>query len=187
MRPLLVGEDNPYGSDPRYALYPEPQHSAGGRLCRLIMGLTVKQYIGSFDRANLCSRKWSIREARLTAQGLLGDPASRTAIVLLGAKVCSAFGFKFDPYLVGASGVGYPLVILPHPSGRNLIWNQRGSYDRARAALREAGVLTNVTDEDPELVDPTCRNCGKPVSGPKRSPSAISALDGPCSDCGPER
>lgn len=187
MRPLLVGEANPYGSDPRYALYPEPERSAGGRLCRLIMRLTVKQYIGSFDRANLCAQKWSIREARLTAHRLLGDPAPRAAIVLFGAKVCSAFGVKFDPFSVGASGVGCPLVILPHPSGRNLIWNDLGSFDRARAALREGGVLAKVTDEDPDLVDPTCRNCGGKVSGPKRHPATVSALDGECPECGPER
>ena len=40
-RPIIVGEANPYGGDPAYALYPIPENSAGGRLCRLIMALSL--------------------------------------------------------------------------------------------------------------------------------------------------
>ena len=36
---LLVGEANPYGEDPKYALFPQPRRAAGNRL-RLIFGLT---------------------------------------------------------------------------------------------------------------------------------------------------
>jgi hypothetical protein len=41
---LLVGETNPYGGDPRYALYNEPSNSAGGRLQRLIFGIGGRQW-----------------------------------------------------------------------------------------------------------------------------------------------
>jgi hypothetical protein len=78
MKPLLVGEDNPYSVDDpvrsqRYALYPLPQNSAGGRLCALVMALTIKEYIGKFDRANLCDGRWSMKKARLRAALLLHD------------------------------------------------------------------------------------------------------------------
>lgn len=62
LRPILVGEANPYGGDPRYALYPLPENSAGGRLCRLILKLEVRQYLRSFDRRNLCATKRWIAE-----------------------------------------------------------------------------------------------------------------------------
>jgi hypothetical protein len=39
---VLVGESNPYGADPYYALYPAPDGSAGHRLCCLVLGMTRK-------------------------------------------------------------------------------------------------------------------------------------------------
>lgn len=83
MKPLLVGEQNPYGADPKFALYPYPENSAGGRLCFKVFGLTRHEYLARFDRVNLCSGKWSMSRA----------------------------------------------------------WNEPGAYERARAVLREAGVL----------------------------------------------
>jgi hypothetical protein len=217
VKPLLVGEDNPYGSDPRYALYPEPPNSAGGRLCRLVLGLTVRQYIGHFNRVNLCAGKWSMAEARRNA-GLIRRRAVDTPVILLGAKVCAAFDLPFAPFSHSGS-----IAILPHPSGRCRAWSEPGAFGRARGLLLAMGVAlpTNVREksvecavaltafnannnlgkgikrdtdvedegeeEDSELVDPTCRNCGGPVSGPKRHPEVVSALDGACPQCGPER
>ena len=145
MKPLLVGESNPYGSDPRYALYPYPDHSAGGRLCFKVMDLTRREYLTRFDRVNLCTGKWSMREAREAALAIM---AARTGtVVLFGAKVCQAFGvirfnpfgFPSEPELVRKAGARY--VILPHPSGLSRAWNEPGAFERARAVLREAGVL----------------------------------------------
>jgi hypothetical protein len=136
VRPLLVGEDNPYSRDPRYALYPEPEHSAGGRLCRLIMRLSVKDYIRGFERANLCAEDWSIREARDTARDLCatGD----RVLVLLGKKVCAAFGVDYLPYTWLSTA---KTVILPHPSGRSRAWNEAVALERAHDTLVRAGVL----------------------------------------------
>jgi hypothetical protein len=33
------------------------------------------------------------------------------------------------------------IVLLPHPSGRNLMWNDPGIVERARHLLRGAGIL----------------------------------------------
>lgn len=145
MRPLLVGEDNPYGRDQRYALYPSPDYSAGGRLCFQIMGLSLKEYIGRFDRVNLCSEKWTIREARDKAVEVLKERLDQERIdgpmaifVLLGTKVCNAFGIPFNPFTIQSYG---RFVILPHPSGRNRLWNNPTSFETARAVLRQSGVL----------------------------------------------
>lgn len=71
MKPLLVGEQNPYQADPRlaqrFALYPDPPRCAGWNLCHKIMGLPEREYLARFDRVNLCAGKWGVREARETA------------------------------------------------------------------------------------------------------------------------
>ncbi len=143
-RPLLVGESNPYGADPRYALYPYPETSAGGRLCFKVLGLTRREYLARFDRVNLCAGKWSLPEARKKALEL---SESHDVIVFLGAKVCKAFDCKFEPFWVSTpftiDGVlsAQRRVMLPHPSGLSRAWNEPGAFERARAVLREAGVL----------------------------------------------
>lgn len=151
-KPLLVGECNPYGANPKYSLFPYPKGSSGERLCFKIMCLTRREYLERFDRVNLCAGKWSIKEARARAEELRSVPG-RT-IVLLGAKVATAFGRKFEPfrfdetpdyYSPKASPLSVPilrrLVILPHPSGLSRTWNEPGAYERARTVLKEAGVL----------------------------------------------
>lgn len=132
-RPLLVAESNPYGSDPRYALYPYPETSAGGRLCFKVLGLTRREYLSRFDRVNLCAGKWNMKEAR----GRAAEIYERNGwVVLFGARVCRAFDFSFLPFTTRGRH-----VILPHPSGLSRAWNEPGAFERARAVLREAGVL----------------------------------------------
>jgi len=153
-KPLLVGELNPYGSDPRMALFPRPRLAAGNRL-RLHLGLTDQQYLDLFDRANLCVGKWSTKEARSRALELFaeGYRLGRPAIVLLGAKVSAAFRSAVlkDAYSNSTEAcagffrvldaVGPKVVLLPHPSGRSRVWNDPTSRDKAREVLREAGAL----------------------------------------------
>lgn len=126
---LLVGENNPYGNDPRYALYCLPLNSAGGRLQRLVLGLRFSRYL-ELERVNLCSGKWSVPAARAAAA--LYAPTAERVPVLLGAKVSAAFGVPFVPFTRTEMG-----VVLPHPSGRCTIWNEPGSVARARAVLAE--------------------------------------------------
>lgn len=151
-RPILVGESNPYsGADPEFALYPEPAYSAGGRLCRLVLGLEPRQYLRRYDRRNLCGDKWRIVEAREAALAIreeleakaLKEPFGqhRGVAVLLGTKVCQAFGVDFRPFSVMAMVGAWRAVIIPHPSGLSRAWNDPGAFERARAVLREAGAL----------------------------------------------
>lgn len=121
-KPLLVGEDNPYGADPRYALYMEPENSAGGRLCRVILGLSGREYLRRFDRVNLCSGKWSMVKARAAAFELLRAGNLRP-IILLGRKVATAFGFQYDPVFTRIDRPGRAFFLLPHPSGRCRVWD----------------------------------------------------------------
>ena len=133
MNPLLVGEVNPYGADPAFALYPYPRGASGDRL-REILGLTTAEYLRRFDRANLCSRKWDAAAARGRATDLLGERPGGT-FVLLGVKVQSAFGVDRtrEPHAT--------FITLPHPSGRSRAWNVPGARESARLALQSAGCL----------------------------------------------
>lgn len=156
MKPLLVGEANPYQSDPRlaqrYALYPDPPRCAGWNLCHRVMQLDEDEYLRRFDRVNLCDRKWGMKEARARAasivlerrEAIVERPSS--AVILFGSKVCKAFGVPFLPFMVSATlltttGPTMGYVILPHPSGLSRAWNVAGAHERARAVLKEAGVL----------------------------------------------
>lgn len=124
MKPLIVGEANPYGQDPEYAMYPFPVNSAGGRLCRNVFGLEPREYLRRFDRANLCPMRWdricAIEVAKVIRQH---SPCGRWH-VLCGSKVARAFEFEpataEDPIVThyrDPDGLGGYLVI-PHPSGR---------------------------------------------------------------------
>jgi uracil-DNA glycosylase len=135
VRPLLVGESNPYGASPEFALYPLPEHASGARLAR-ILGLSRTQYLRAFDRVNLlqCS-KWSARLAREAASLLDATRPSEQVFVLLGARVCSAFGGTGESLCEVRTGCGRTAVLLPHPSGRNRVWNEPGTVERARALV----------------------------------------------------
>lgn len=154
----LIGEHNPYGVDPEFALYPAPRNSAGDRLRRRILGMTLGDYFRSFRRVNLVQDeekepKWSKVAARRAAEALVTRAAfpvgeiRRTSepplLVLLGKRVTEAFGLKYDPFFgadtcygqLGGSLFTLPTLILPHPSGRSLDWNDPTAIPKAREAL----------------------------------------------------
>jgi len=141
----LIGEDNPYGSEPEFALYCYPPGCAGHRL-RRILGLPEHQYL-DLRRTNLCVGGWSTKAARERAWELLSacDPtAAPSVMVLLGRKVTEAFekialdGASMEAFTSRTCCPGTILVSLPHPSGRNAaLWNLK-ARDRARQLLREA-------------------------------------------------
>jgi hypothetical protein len=137
-RPVLVGESNPYGADPDFALFPHPEGSAGWRLAREILGMeSTRTYLRAFRRVNLCPVMWSMPKARETIaqQRLLERPC-----ILLGRKVADAFGVDFRHCLVhlnGSAAEPRRLLVLGHPSGRNLLYNAPGAIAAARAAVVE--------------------------------------------------
>ena len=136
---VVVGENNPYGDDPHYALYPLPEHSAGGRLCRLILGMETRDYLRELKRVNLLQApKWSAPRAREAAAALISGHAP-ARFILLGKRVFSAFAPHFSP----KETTWEPFRIygrcltLPHPSGLCRLWNEPGSISRTRIAVKE--------------------------------------------------
>lgn len=157
---LFLGEDNPVSSAPEHALFPYPEGCAGERFCNAILGVTRHTYLATW-RTNLCVGGWDRSDAIARAHDLFFT-ASRpwNTIVLLGAKVMDAFTrmlkpsapkLKLKPFtttLLDMRGrvdaVGkrqldedVVLVSLPHPSGRNFVWNEPRCAVQARALLRE--------------------------------------------------
>lgn len=146
--PLLVGEYNPYQNDAaegaRYALYPEPVQSAGGRMCRLVLNMEPRDYLRLFERTNLCHGRWSMPTARVVAAELRrerrDDRCPGSVIVCCGAKVAEAFGLPKEPFNIYSAGAPPTVVVLPHPSGLSRAWDAPGAFERARQLLRRAGV-----------------------------------------------
>jgi len=140
-RVLLIGEDNPYGSAPEFALYCHPAGCSGYRL-RRILGLPESQYL-ALHRKNLCDDAWTAKEARARAFELLSPFAEWDVLVLLGRKVTETFekvalsGEPLVAFSTRGCCPGRTLVSLPHPSGRNVaLWNPK-ARERARQILRE--------------------------------------------------
>jgi len=129
-RPLLVGESNPYGADPRFALYPLPEGASGHRL-RIILGLGHREYLAAFDRANLTTGPWTLASAREAAARLLAERRTDAPLVLLGRRVALAFGAADFPSFTTCGR----LYLLPHPSGRCLAWSEPGAAQQARDLL----------------------------------------------------
>lgn len=139
-RVILVGENNPYGFDTEFALYDHPPGCAGHRL-RRVLGLSSDQYLG-LHRVNLCDDDFSKVRAERRVFELMDAQMPWRVMVLLGRKVTGAFekvaldGRPLLPFETREHPSGRACVSLPHPSGRNLVWNQPTTRARAREVLR---------------------------------------------------
>lgn len=143
-RVLLVGEINPYGAEPEFALYCAPESSAGGRLQRLVLDLPRADYLAVW-RGNLCVGGWDKTDANARAAALLAGHHPWAVVVALGAKVSTAFWA-----VSGSSESRWRLwevhrahdrtvICLPHPSGRNAdVWGRGGAFERARGFVMDA-------------------------------------------------
>lgn len=137
-RILLVGEDNPISAAPEHALFCAPEGCAGQRLQGLIFSLPRTQYLALW-RTNLCVGGWSAPRARMRARELTAPAAPWNVIVMLGRKVAAAFSqvvpVEVAPFCVHEGRLRF--ASLPHPSGRNTVWNQRGPIESARRLMAE--------------------------------------------------
>jgi hypothetical protein len=127
MRPVLVGMNNPVSSDPKHALFPAPEGCTGHRLYEMLrsrIDISRGEYLARFDRRNVVSlRVWDKKMAAEGAAKLEQEFwGSGRTIVLLGNDTREAFGHPrslLHPYVIG----GATWRQVPHPSGRNLWFN----------------------------------------------------------------
>jgi len=142
VRPVIIGMNNPISLDSHYALYPHPPGCAGHRLWKMLeveTGATMLQYLRAFDRRNLLpTREWTgPRDARAAAEAMVPTLVDRH-VLLLGAEVRRAFDLA--DLLPGTSvdlitDDGRRFYYLPHPSGRNLWYNDEANRQLAARVL----------------------------------------------------
>lgn len=144
LKPILMGQNNPLSTRSGHELYPAPDGCSGHRLWQMLnerTGASRRAYLDSFDRRNLVvARTYDRTHARARAYELMCElrDSGRT-IVLLGQEVRAAFDFVLKsaaPFQLGDKPIGLPPLIIhpqeaggctwrqiPHPSGRNLWYN----------------------------------------------------------------
>lgn len=127
MKFVIVGEHNPYGINPEFALYHLPREASGNRL-REHLGLKDATY-EAIDKVNLCSRRWNMKEARAAVWDLMVE---YDALLLLGSKVRDAFNGPAAWCVLPGDPI---LLSLPHPSGLCREWNRKMAREDARALL----------------------------------------------------
>lgn len=136
MKPVLLAMNNPHRTEAKYALFPSPAGSAGGRLCGMLRAvrpdLFRADYLRAFDRRNLVQGPWSARKAALQAthwremwEGVSsrrGFTPGLLEVLVLGEGPRVALGLpKQLLHPIERGGVVYRQ--LPHPSGRCLWYN----------------------------------------------------------------
>jgi hypothetical protein len=139
MKPMLLGMNSP---DPGYEVL-DPTVGSGLRLVELI----GRDAFDKFDRSNILDRRqWSRVEARARADMVISSMKGHN-VVVLGNEAWSTLSLpscrKLE-FIVRNSRVdefGDKWYKVPHPSGRNLLYNDQKWRDKARNLLREiAGV-----------------------------------------------
>lgn len=148
-RPVLIGMNNPVSSDPSHALFPSPEGCTGHRLYEMLKtrvpDVTRRQYLDAFVRRNLVPFKiYSAGMAAKCAAEIEQEywGTGRT-IVLLGLDVVKAFRHPrslIHPQVIG----GVTWRQIPHPSGRNLWYNDEQNRFLVASLLEDLFNATRV-------------------------------------------
>lgn len=128
-RTIVVGMNNPYSTDPKMALFPAPEQSAGYRLYAMLRDAAAAEgevihrsrYATTFERHNLLVGEWTTRDANEAALKFLDDHSVRN-IIVLGRSVERAmriqrrvgWGVWFYHYHLPRPT---SVCVIPHPSG----------------------------------------------------------------------
>jgi hypothetical protein len=154
MSALLIGLDNPHSRNPYHALLPMPDGATGDKIVQLIAavidGYTARDYLRDFGRLNLypgeaarsgkgataTDRLLARHCVRIIAEGKYSD------VVLLGKRVQVAFSdfvvfsHQVERHEVFGTGFTADFYALPHPSGRNIWYNDEANRARAGRILK---------------------------------------------------
>jgi len=141
MKPLLIGMNNPLSLQPGHELYPAPEGCTGHRLWRMLnarTGASRAQYLDSFERRNLVRHvTFNATIARMNADDITRELfGTGRIVILLGQDVRRAFNIPpllIHPQIIG----GCTWRQLPHPSGRNLWYNEPENLRVAELLMEE--------------------------------------------------
>lgn len=140
-RILIIGEAPSPTGDPTAPL----EGKVGARLAEHA-NLSWGRYLVETERRNLFDRPvdpWPAAQATMYAQSLWGELIGRRTI-LLGQRVAKAFSVRLPELRwMDVDRHGTQLALVPHPSTRNIWWNDPTN----RAAARRFLMATFGTDE----------------------------------------
>jgi hypothetical protein len=140
VRPFILGLNNPQGNE---ALFPDPPGCAGHRLWLMVheeTGISAHDWLRRTQRVNLLSDRVLPRDYRGAARrrgAWLATQLGGRTVVLLGNAVAAAVGHVAPPLVWCGSDRDW--VMIPHPSGKNLFYNNPVS--RAAVGILLADVL----------------------------------------------
>lgn len=161
-RVVIVGRDNPLTDRPGAALLPWPRRSTGHRLLEITearTGCGTVEYMRRIGRVNLLltseiagpgpGRAAAYRmTAELRAADIIKDVLPDARLILLGRDVAQAFGMRDAEPLQWTSD---KIALMPHPSGRNLWFNDPAHRAAAEIFMQEAYGYAS-QDPQPEAV-----------------------------------
>lgn len=146
-KPILIGQAPSRLSDPSKPLEGRPS-----AFLAKLLGWSMPDFLSTFDRVNLVNRfegkvgkgdlfdkaKGRAAATKMLAAGDLND----RRVVFLGKEVAACFGVN-AAFLEWCSHTETNppfifMVVVPHPSGINLWWNEGANRRMAIATLREA-------------------------------------------------
>ena len=117
---------------------------AGDRLAELA-GITRDRYL-TLRRANLLATpgRWDRADAAVAAKAIDAGEPDHVELLLLGRRVAAAFDVPAAPWFTSPRlPSGRTVYLIPHPSGRNRLWNDHETRRRARAFLATVGLATS--------------------------------------------
>jgi hypothetical protein len=127
-KPVILGMNSRTGE----ALGLLPTTGAGCRLWKCT-GMTLREYLDAFDRMNLLEEpEWVAERARVAAAKIKERLKGRRVIVL-GSQAWTALGLPkknlMEPHFATD---GTRWIMLPHPSGKNLWYNDAANREKVR-------------------------------------------------------
>lgn len=142
---LFIGQAPAGRDDPA-----SPLSGATGRKLAALMGMSIEEFLATFDRANLLRKypgkllnskgdAFPIQKATINAFKLMRNnpPDNYRAIILLGKNVAKAFNWQ-NPEFLEWDRTRRPFrVVIPHPSGINHWWNDKRNQRAAKEFLTE--------------------------------------------------
>ena len=132
---MIVG-DNPGNHTGDNPLYPYPIGCAGYRLWQMT-DLSLAQY-RALEKVNLFGSETEKREQNTTnARTMWLKVAMYKKVLLLGEAVRKSMCPDSQAFDMIETLSGLTVYCLPHPSGRNRVWNDAENVHRAVALLRD--------------------------------------------------
>lgn len=132
MKPILMGMNSKTGE----ALALLPNTGAGARLFQL-SGMTQAEYTGAFDRINLLDDpEWDLGKGKLSAREMRKRLKGRT-IIVLGNQAWTALALPKANWFENVFADDAIWYLIPHPSGKNLMYNKPAIQKKARDLLSQ--------------------------------------------------